>query len=117
MDRACRQSSHGTLAASAAELTCVAFERGVALRACARLLRLQILELLLALEVADAARDPRRGRFVLQIVPEPLDDPPVVIELVRLLPKAVILAGIREQHDVLLRAPRDVVQLDALVPE
>jgi hypothetical protein len=47
---------------------------------------------------------------------EPLNDPAVVIELVRLLPKAIILARIDKEHDILLRASSNVVQLHALMP-
>src|SRR5260370_40815741 len=81
-----------------------------------RLLRFQLLQLLLAIEIADAVRDPRRCGLALPIVAEPLDDPPVVIELVRLFAQPVILAGVREQHDFLVRAPRRGVQLAPLMP-
>src|SRR5215469_17756589 len=64
-----------------------------------------------------AFSDPRRGRLALQVVPEPLHDPVVIIDLVRLLTEPVILPAVHEQHDVLLRATRLVVQLDALMPE
>src|SRR6516162_2467594 len=48
-----------------------------------------------------AIRDPRRGRVTLEIVPEPLQDAPLVIDLILLLRQPVSLAGIHQQHDVL----------------
>ena len=49
------------------------------------LLALSSFELALPIDVADAVRNPRRRGLVLQVVSEPLDDPPVVVDLVRLL--------------------------------
>src|SRR5262245_41296101 len=59
-----------------------------------RLPRFEVLELLIPIQVADPARDPRRRRFVLEIVPEASDDAAVVVQLIRLLAKAVIFTGV-----------------------
>src|SRR3972149_12226549 len=90
---------------------------GLRMTGLAALRGLGALQLPLAIEDADAVDDPRVRGLVLQIVTEPLKDAPLVIDLVRLLAQPVILPAVGEQDDILLRAPSDVVQLDALVPE
>ncbi len=82
-----------------------------------RLLRFERFQFALAIDVAHAFADPGRGGVALQVVSEPLDDAPVVVELVRFLAQAVVLARVREQDHFLFRPPREVVQLDPLVPE
>src|ERR1700735_4130926 len=73
------------------------------------------LRLSLMLQIALAFGDPRRARLVLQVMPEPLKDAPLIIDLVRLLAQTVILALIHNQDHVLPRPARYVVQLNALM--
>ena len=51
-------------------------------------LRARTLQLFLAFEEAHAVGNPRRRGLVLQVVAEPLQDAPLVIDLVRLAPQA-----------------------------
>ncbi len=53
----------------------------------------------ITLEEALATGNPGRGLVALQVVPEPLQDPPLIVDLVLRLPQAVVFA-------VVLRAAR-----------
>src|SRR5688500_5507740 len=62
-------------------------------------------------------RHPLRCGLALEPVPEPLEDATVVIDLVLLLAESMVLARIDEHHEVVpAGSPREVVELDALMP-
>src|SRR5690606_26584403 len=77
---------------------------------------LQPLEFLLPVEVLDALGDPGRRVVALEVVPEPLEDAAVVVELVRALGEGVVLAFVDEEDHLLAGAAGGVVELDPLVP-
>src|SRR5690625_1945908 len=60
--------------------------------------------------------DPPRCRFTQKVVSEPIDYPPMVIDLVRLLPETMVLTGVDEQHHLLTRTPCCIVEFDPLTP-
>src|SRR3954454_19543062 len=64
----------------------------------------------LSLERALPVRDPLRGRFAFQVMPEPLKDAALVVELILLLGETVRLAGIHQHHDILPRPTRIVIE-------
>src|SRR5258706_7417243 len=59
--------------------------------------------------------DPRRRCVTFQVVPEPLEDSPFIINLVLLLGKAVPLTGVDEQDDV-LPCPAGIVVEERALP-
>src|SRR5579863_2015618 len=89
--------------------------RPLPLRAAAPARRL-LAHLVLALEERLAVGNPARRIVALQVVPEPGEDPLLIVDLVLRLAQPVVLALVFEQNHVLLGAPRDVEEFEPLVP-